>query len=94
MAKTGRKPAGGGNRDEGKSVRGYFRKIFKENPKLLKQRSNDELLNRWSDDHPGEAVTDRIKQNLANLKSILRKKRRRTARARRRPNRLRRWSSP
>lgn len=76
MAKTGRKPAGGGNGDKGESISGYFRKIFRENPKLLKQRSNDELLSRWSLDHPGEPVTDRIKQNLANLKSILRKKRR------------------
>lgn len=76
MAKSGRRSAGSGNGDKGESISGYFRKIFRENPKLLKQRSNDELLSRWSLDHPGEPVTDRIKQNLANLKSILRKKRR------------------
>jgi hypothetical protein len=77
MAKTGRKSAGSGNGDKGESISGYFRKVFRENPKLLKQRSNDELLHRWSVDHPGEQVTNRIKQNLANLKSILRKKGRR-----------------
>jgi hypothetical protein len=37
----------------GESVSAYFRKSFDENPKLLKGRSNDELLKRWLADHPG-----------------------------------------
>ena len=60
---------------DGKSVASYFRAIFKENPKLLHTRSNDELLQRWLKDHPGEKeVPSRIKNNLANVKSILRRK--------------------
>jgi hypothetical protein len=56
---------------------GYFRKILEENPKLLKTRSNDKLLQRWLEDHPGETeVPNRVKQGLSNIKSHLRKKRR------------------
>jgi hypothetical protein len=63
------------------SIAGYFRRIFKENPKLLKQRSNDELLQRWQDDHPGHAtIPDSVKMGLANIKSVLRKKRKRRGR--------------
>ncbi len=61
------------------SVAGYFRTLFKENPKLLKETSNQKLLDRWQADHPGQAVTKSIRNNLANLKSVLRsKKRKRT----------------
>jgi hypothetical protein len=60
----------------GESIQGYFRKIFKENPRLLKERSNEKLFLRWLEDHPGEKeVPERVKSGLANLKSILRKKR-------------------
>ena len=59
----------------GESISGYFRKIFKENPKLLKGRSNEELLKRWLADHPGQKEAPQtVKNNLANVKSILRKK--------------------
>jgi hypothetical protein len=62
----------------GESVAGYFRRIFKENPKLLRSRSNDELLQRWLDDHPGHReVPAKVKASLSNIKSILRSKRRR-----------------
>jgi hypothetical protein len=61
-------------RPESDSVSGYFRKIFEENPKLLKGRSNEELLKRWRADHPGhKEVPEKIKNNLANIKSVLRK---------------------
>jgi hypothetical protein len=60
---------------DGETVSGYFRKIFKDNPRLLKERSNDELLRRWLADHPGhKEVPQKVKNNLANVKSILRKK--------------------
>ena len=60
---------------EGESVSGYFRTIFEANPGLLDSRSNDELLRKWLADHPGETVVpERIKQNLANVQSVLRKK--------------------
>ena len=66
---------------EQENIAGYFRPIFQENPELLKSRSNEELLKRWLADHPGEReVPARVKQGLANLKSVLRSKRRRRRR--------------
>jgi hypothetical protein len=60
---------------EGENVSGYFRARFKENPQLLKGKSNQELLQRWLADHPGEKeVPQRVKYILSNLKSVLRKK--------------------
>jgi hypothetical protein len=53
----------------------YFRRVFHENPKLLKGRSNEELLNRWLADHPGEKeVPKSVKNGLQNVKGILRSK--------------------
>ena len=72
MAKKA-KPADG---PETESVAGYFRKVFRENPKLLKERSNDELYRRWLADHPGhEEAPAKVKANLQNIKSVLRAKR-------------------
>jgi hypothetical protein len=57
------------------SIAGYFRRLFKENPRLLKERSNEELLRRWLADHPGHSeVPESVKQGQANIKSILRRK--------------------
>ena len=57
MAKTKTKPQTANGtpapQSDGETVSGYFRRIFKENPRLLKERSNDELLRRWLADHPG-----------------------------------------
>jgi hypothetical protein len=85
MAKTAQKakgkatpaPQANGRKSDqgGETVSGYFRRIFKENPKLLKGRSNEELLKRWLADHPGhKEVPQTVKNNLANVKSVLRKK--------------------
>ena len=77
MAKAKGLVKGTNNKAEqvGENVSAYFRKIFLENPKLLKERSNDELLRRWLADHPGiKDVPPKVKNNLANIKSILRKK--------------------
>src|SRR5689334_6049997 len=61
----------------GESVGGYFRKVFEENPKLLDAPSNEALLQRWLQDHPDQKeVPSRVKANLANIKSVLRKQRR------------------
>jgi len=61
-------------RSAGETVGGYFRRVFGENPKWLETRSNDEVLARWREDHPGETeVSDRVKQGLSNVKSVLRK---------------------
>jgi hypothetical protein len=59
----------------GESVGGYFRRVFAERPELLGERSNDELLARWLKDHPQhKQVPVNVKNNLANVKSVLRKK--------------------
>ncbi|HEV3262861.1 MAG TPA: hypothetical protein VG013_38860 [Gemmataceae bacterium] len=78
---TGRAGKTGTNqRGNEESISGYFRKVFKENPKLLKSRSNAELLARWLTDHPDEkTVPERVRQNLSNVKSVLRKRRRKRA---------------
>jgi hypothetical protein len=75
MAKPGRKPnaqANGSAKSEG--VAPYFRPIFETNRKLLKTRSNKELLDRWLADHPDhKEVPENVKTGLANLKSVMRK---------------------
>jgi hypothetical protein len=76
--KKGAEPRQSSNGTAGETVSGYFRRIFAENPKLLKTRSNEEILNRWLSDHPGhDEVPTNVKQGLSNVKSILRSKRRR-----------------
>jgi hypothetical protein len=79
MAKTKTKPQTANGtpalQSDGETVSGYFRKIFKENPRLLKERSNDDVLRRWLADHPDhKEVPQTVKNNLANIKSVLRKK--------------------
>src|SRR4051794_27684702 len=60
---------------QAESVAGYFRKVFKEHPKLLKERSNEELYRRWLRDHPGHTeVPQSVKTGLQNIKSVLRNK--------------------
>jgi hypothetical protein len=61
---------------QGESIQGYFKRILKDNPKLLKGRSNDELLRRWQEDHKGQEVTNSVRAGLQNAKSGLRSKRR------------------
>ena len=60
----------------GESVAGYFRGVFRENPRLLKERSNGALFRRWLADHPGhETVPTNVKVGLQNVKGLLRRKR-------------------
>ena len=61
--------------ERGESIAGYFRRLFKENPHYLKERSNEPLLRRWLDDHPGfDTVPDNVKVGLQNVKGVLRRK--------------------
>jgi len=63
-----------GRRGDKESNSSFFRMIFLENPKLLKTRSNAEVLKRWLDAHPGQkSVPKKVKESLANVKSKLRK---------------------
>lgn len=73
----------------GETISGYFRKLFKENPQWVKERSNQALIDRWLKDHPGQTeVPKNLRQNLANVKSDLRKK------LRKKPGRPRKESQP
>jgi hypothetical protein len=56
----------------------YFRPYFEANPSLLKEKGNEDLIDDWKRDHPGYTKKDvqRARQNLANLKSFLRRKER------------------
>ena len=65
MAKTKSRP---------ESVSGYFRKLFETESELLDHGKNDVILARWKADHPGEPVTDKVKNNMSNTKSVVRKK--------------------
>ena len=58
----------------GETTAGYFRRVFAEHPEWLAGPSNTAVFARWLEDHPGHAaVPEKIKQNLANIKSVLRK---------------------
>ncbi|HLJ97331.1 MAG TPA: hypothetical protein VKU02_29500 [Gemmataceae bacterium] len=71
MAKTRTRRSKGGE-----TVSGYFRKIFAQHPELLDSKSNQVLVERWKADHGATAMPNPIRSNLANLKSLLRKRRR------------------
>ena len=61
----------------GNSLAGYFRKVFAERPDWLEGSSNAPILVRYRADHGlsgDEAVDKKIASNLANIKSVLRKK--------------------
>jgi hypothetical protein len=65
------------------SVAGYFRQVFDAHPEWLKEKSNDPILAQYRVDHGMAAdapVEKNVKANLANLKSVLRKKSRRRGR--------------
>jgi hypothetical protein len=71
------KRQGGATSGGGESVAGYFRNIFKQQPKLLGERSNDKLLQQWLKDHPDQTeVPNNVKTSLSNIKSVLRSKKR------------------
>ena len=60
------------------SISGYFRNILEERPDLLDSPgSNSILMEMWGRDHPSQSKAKRQKvvQNLANLKSLLRRQR-------------------
>src|SRR5437667_301552 len=57
----------------GESISGYFRQLFRNEPELLDHGKNDVILARWQADHPGEPVTESVKNNMSNVKSNVRK---------------------
>jgi hypothetical protein len=60
-----------------KSLSGYFRHVFEQRPEWLKEKSNDLIIAQYRRDQgmgPDAAVRDSVRNNLANIKSVLRKK--------------------
>jgi len=47
--------------------------VYEEHPDWLDIKRNDLVLERYKQDHGGKEADDRIRANLANIKSVLRK---------------------
>lgn len=65
-----------GRRKKGSGSYAYFRNLFTENPELLEQKSNLAILARYRQDHnlPEDSELERsVRNNLANIKSNMRK---------------------
>ena len=56
------------------SMSGYWRKLFDNNPRYLRIRSNAALREQWEKDHPGQKFDQSWSQSLSNVKSMLRHK--------------------
>ncbi len=54
------------------SLRAYFYQQFVAHPEWLDLKDNSAILEQWKVDNPGEEASDRIRANLASLKSKLR----------------------
>jgi hypothetical protein len=68
------------------TVSGYWKKVFAEHPRLVHERSNEELFTIYLKDHPDlSEVPKGVKNGLSNVKSTLRKSRKNGRRKRGRP---------
>jgi hypothetical protein len=66
---------------EGESTSAYWRRVFEAHPEWLRKRSNARPLQQWKEDHPGtEEVPTSVRQVLSNIKSQMRKGKRRRQR--------------
>src|SRR5437588_7697794 len=65
-----------GRRKRRGRISSYFRPILEAEPGLLYGTSNADLIGRWTKTHPNHTakMLKKVKQNLANLKSQMRKK--------------------
>src|SRR3712207_5174902 len=71
-------------RKAGNSSYSYFRTLFEQNPEWLNSKSNDLIIARYRTDHglaDDAEIEKSVKNNLANLKSVMRKKSRKGASA-------------
>ena len=60
-----------------KSLSGYFKTVIDENPQWLDGVGTNKLiLARFHADHPNKPITGKIRANLANVKSVLRRDKR------------------
>jgi hypothetical protein len=71
------------NGPKAENVAPWFRELYTEQPKLLKIRSNDQVLRMWHDAHPEfKEIPENVKSGLANVKSMMRSKKRKRGRPR------------
>ncbi len=59
-------------KNKGQSLRGYFRHQLEEHPEWLDLKDNSAILEQWKIDNPGQDASERIRANLASLKSKMR----------------------
>ena len=65
------------------SLSGYFKNVISENPQWLDGVGTNKLiLERFHADYPSKTITGKIKANLANVKSVLRRDKRKRGGAR------------
>ena len=65
----------GASEAKGEPTGGYFRRLFTENPKWLTASSNADVIQRWlADNLDVTEMPKNIKNNMANVKSLLRRK--------------------
>jgi hypothetical protein len=63
-------------RRRGENLTGYFRGVFQERPQWLREKSNDLVLARYREDHglpSAKPIPVSVRNNLANIKSKMRK---------------------
>lgn len=66
-----------GRKRKGPSVSGYFRQLFTDRPELLEEKSNAAILAKYREDNglaPDAELTASVRNNLANIKSLMRRK--------------------
>jgi hypothetical protein len=66
-------------RKQRENLSGYFRQVFQQHPHWLHESSNDVVLARYREDHglaPDKAIDTSVRNNLANIKSKLRREER------------------
>jgi hypothetical protein len=61
----------------GASISSYFRELFTAHPQLLAEKSNDSIVAHYRKDHSladDAELEATVKNNMANMKSVMRKK--------------------
>jgi len=71
-------------KDKEMSTSGYFRKVFDENENWLDSKNNEEVIERWKQDHAGQEFTPNIRGIMNNQKSKMNKARGKGRRRRKR----------
>ena len=63
---------------KGESLSGWFREYFVAHPESLRKGRNDFVVDAWQSAHPGQSFSGRHRQAMANVKSYIKKHKRKT----------------